>query len=156
MTTAGDVGSAASTDVDMDGVLQELGLTPVLAKYSEALRGVTDDKLRYQQLLFLAAKCEGMPEAAKTDQNKVAGVLQPRCHRSFTPIRCLLTPLFPSLHSRCQAACRRCMCTRPWTTTAQCPSSATATGCSPRALWPCSSMASAATRLTRYPLRPSP
>ena len=74
--TRGDGDSAASTDVDTDGVVfQELGLTPVLAKYSKALRSVTDDKLRYQQLLFLAAKCEGMPADLKTDQNKVTWVL---------------------------------------------------------------------------------
>ena len=74
--TRGDGDSAASTDVDTDGaLLQELGLTPMLAKYSKELRGVTDDKLRYQQLLFMAAKCEGMPEDLKTDQNKVTGVL---------------------------------------------------------------------------------
>lgn len=54
---------------------EELGLTPVLAKYSNALRAVTDDKLRYQQLLFLAAKCEGMPDALKVDGNKVPGCL---------------------------------------------------------------------------------
>ena len=61
----------ASTDTP----LSELGLTPVLEKYSNALRAVTDDKLRYQQLLFLAAKCEGMPEALKVDSNKVPGCL---------------------------------------------------------------------------------
>jgi sulfur transfer protein SufE/stress-induced morphogen len=53
--------------------VEDLGLTPVLEKYANGLRGVTDDKLRYKQLIFLADKCESMDEALKTDQNKVPG-----------------------------------------------------------------------------------
>lgn len=55
--------------------LEELELTPVLTDYAERLRKVTDDKLRYQQLLFLAAKCPPMNDALKVDANKVPGCL---------------------------------------------------------------------------------
>ena len=61
----------ASSVVDMS----ELGLTPILEKYCVGLRGVKDDKLRYQQLMFLASKCTPMVEALKVDTNKVPGCL---------------------------------------------------------------------------------
>jgi len=50
-------------------------LTPVLQRYCEGFRSVVDDKLRYQQLLFLAAKATPMNDALKVEQNKVPGCL---------------------------------------------------------------------------------
>lgn len=55
--------------------VDSLGLTPVLRDYADRLRVVIDDKLRYQQLLFLASKCPAMDDALKTPQNKVPGCL---------------------------------------------------------------------------------
>jgi hypothetical protein len=55
--------------------LSELGLTPELAKYVAGFRSVVDDKLRYQQLFFLASKCAAMDAALKIEQNKVCLVL---------------------------------------------------------------------------------
>ena len=55
--------------------LAALGLTPQLVKYANGLRNVADDKLRYQQLLFLAAKCSPMASNLKIDTNKVPGCL---------------------------------------------------------------------------------
>ena len=46
-------------------------LTPKLLTYAEGLRRVPDEKLRYQQLLFLAAKCAPMDASLKVDMNKV-------------------------------------------------------------------------------------
>lgn len=46
-----------------------------LAKMVTTLRNVPDDKLRYQQLLFLAAKAQPMDAALKIPENKVAGCL---------------------------------------------------------------------------------
>jgi sulfur transfer protein SufE/stress-induced morphogen len=57
-----------STEVD-------LGLTPTLEKYVTDLRNINDDRLRYQQLLYLASKCEGMSDQLKVEQNKVPGCL---------------------------------------------------------------------------------
>lgn len=51
--------------------LSELGLTPELAKYVAGFRSVVDDKLRYQQLFFLASKCAAMDATLKIEQNKV-------------------------------------------------------------------------------------
>jgi sulfur transfer protein SufE/stress-induced morphogen len=53
----------------------DLNLTPVLQKYTDSLRSTTDDKLRYQQLLFLANKCPPMDAALKIPENKVPGCL---------------------------------------------------------------------------------
>ena len=57
------------TSVDTE--LSDLRLTPELEKYVVRFRNVPDDKLRYQQLFFLASKCNPMEEAFKIDQNKV-------------------------------------------------------------------------------------
>jgi BolA-like protein 1 len=59
----------------VDGELSELGLTPALESTVKALKNVPDDKLRYQQLFFLASKCEPMDSAYKIDENKVPGCL---------------------------------------------------------------------------------
>ena len=55
--------------------LKDLCLTPQLETYAVGLRNVPDDKLRYQQLLFLAAKCAPMASELKVDSNKVPGCL---------------------------------------------------------------------------------
>ena len=68
-----DQSLAATADVESD--LAKLGLTPVLEGYVKGLRNVPDDKLRYQQLFFLASKCKPMDPALKTDENKVPGCL---------------------------------------------------------------------------------
>ena len=51
--------------------LSSFALTPKLLTYAEGLRRVPEEKLRYQQLLFLAAKCAPMDATLKTDANKV-------------------------------------------------------------------------------------
>jgi sulfur transfer protein SufE/stress-induced morphogen len=53
----------------------EYCLTPTLKTYADGLRAVTDEKLRYQQLLFMAAKASSMDNALKIDANKVPGCL---------------------------------------------------------------------------------
>lgn len=65
----GKISASMATTVDPD--LSELGLTPELAKYVAGFRSVVDDKLRYQQLFFLASKCAAMDAALKIEQNKV-------------------------------------------------------------------------------------
>lgn len=55
--------------------LDSLNLTPKLRKYAVELRNVRDDKLRYQQLLFLATKCPPIAIEHKVEQNKVPGCL---------------------------------------------------------------------------------
>ena len=64
-----------STSTDIDAELSKLQLTPVLEGYVKGLRNVADDKVRYQQLFFLASKCQPMDVALKTDENKVPGCL---------------------------------------------------------------------------------
>ena len=54
-----------------DAEFLELGLTPELEKYVNGFRKVTDDKLRYQQLFFLASKCSPMDATLKIEKNKV-------------------------------------------------------------------------------------
>ena len=43
--------------------------------YVEGFRKVQDDKLRYQQLLFLASKSSAYPDYLKIPENKVPGCL---------------------------------------------------------------------------------
>jgi BolA-like protein 1 len=57
--------------VDIDS----LKLPSRLRELAEGLRQVRDDKLRYQQLLFLASKAQMMPAELKTIENKVQGCL---------------------------------------------------------------------------------
>ena len=52
-----------------------LDLPPVLKGYVEGFRKVQDDKLRYQQLLFLASKSAAFPDYLKIPENKVPGCL---------------------------------------------------------------------------------
>jgi sulfur transfer protein SufE/stress-induced morphogen len=59
----------------VDDIIQAYQLTDELAKMVRTLRNVPDDKLRYQQLLFLAAKAKPMDAALKVPENKVAGCL---------------------------------------------------------------------------------
>lgn len=53
----------------------DYNLTPKLTSMAESLRIVPDDKLRYQQLLFLASKATPMDESLKVPENKVQGCL---------------------------------------------------------------------------------
>lgn len=61
--------AAIGSDVDA------LNLTPKLRDYAVRLRNVKDDKLRYQQLLFLASQCPPMNDDYKVAHNKVPGCL---------------------------------------------------------------------------------
>ena len=55
--------------------ISELQLPPALDKIVRGFQMVPDQKLRYQQLLFFAAKLGAMDEALCTDENKVPGCL---------------------------------------------------------------------------------
>jgi sulfur transfer protein SufE/stress-induced morphogen len=61
--------SAASSNIS------ELGLTPELERLSKAFKSMADDKMRYKQLLFLAAQSSPMPAELQTPENKVQGCL---------------------------------------------------------------------------------
>ena len=58
-----------------DSSSESLFLPPELEKMVNSLSNVKDDKLRYQQLLFLAQKGKGMDNSLKIDENKVPGCL---------------------------------------------------------------------------------
>lgn len=53
--------------------LKSFGLTPVLKKHTKVFHSITDDKLRYQQLLYLATTCPPMNKKYKIPENKVPG-----------------------------------------------------------------------------------
>lgn len=57
------------------GLASEFNLPPRLAAAAMALRGLPSDRLRYQQLLALAAKLPSMPAELKIPENKVPGCL---------------------------------------------------------------------------------
>ena len=50
-------------------------LPPKLLSYVIDLKNVNDDRMRYQQLLFLASQCEKLDPSLKNDDNKVQGCL---------------------------------------------------------------------------------
>ena len=55
--------------------LASLNLTPKLEDIVEGLRSLPDDKFRYKQVLYLAAKAGDMPSELQTKGNKVPGCL---------------------------------------------------------------------------------
>lgn len=55
--------------------VEDYKLTPQLQSSIDKLRSVTDEKLRYQQLLFLANQAKAMEAQYKTADNKVPGCL---------------------------------------------------------------------------------
>ncbi|CAM9710345.1 unnamed protein product [Chrysoparadoxa australica] len=57
------------------GEIAALGLTPELERLVKAFRSMPDDKMRYKQLLFMAAQGKELEEADKTTANKVQGCL---------------------------------------------------------------------------------
>ena len=67
--------SGAASCVAAAGDLSSLGLTPGLTKTVKGFQLVPDQKLKYQQLLFLAKKCAPMDDALCVEANKVPGCL---------------------------------------------------------------------------------
>ena len=55
--------------------VSQFNLPPKLEEIVVALRKVTDDRLRYQQLLFMASKCQPFDPSLKVAENKVIGCL---------------------------------------------------------------------------------
>jgi sulfur transfer protein SufE len=63
----------ASGESDID-----LGLTPELKKVTDAFSSISDDQLRYKQLLYMAQntkEANDMPATSKIPENKVPGCL---------------------------------------------------------------------------------
>ena len=56
-------------------IINQFSLTPKLKELVTSLSDITDDKLRYQQLLFLGSKTNNFNDEFKTDENKVPGCL---------------------------------------------------------------------------------
>lgn len=54
---------------------ESLGLTPELAKITDAFEAIGDDKLRYKQLLYMANQLQPMDPASMSPENKVPGCL---------------------------------------------------------------------------------
>lgn len=75
LSSSSSPSSTSSTLSDAATSSPSFGLTPTLQSYVDRLRSVMDDKLRYQQLLFLATKLPEFPSALKTEANKVPGCL---------------------------------------------------------------------------------
>jgi cysteine desulfuration protein SufE len=56
----------------------DLGLTPELKRVTDAFRSISDEQVRYKQLLYMAQNTEevnNMPESFKIAENKVPGCL---------------------------------------------------------------------------------
>ena len=86
--------------VAINGELSELCLTPELEKYVTGFRNVADDKLRYQQLFFLASKCKPMEDVFKIEQNKV-------CHLPYFVLRSFFrVRIYPSFDTYNDLYCR--------------------------------------------------
>lgn len=55
--------------------VDDLGLTPELAKITNAFESIGDDKLRYKQLLYMANQLGPMDPSGMIEKNKVPGCL---------------------------------------------------------------------------------
>ena len=64
--------STTTTETPTDNTYN---LPPKLLSYVIDLKNVNDDRMRYQQLLFLASQCEKLDQSLKIDDNKVQGCL---------------------------------------------------------------------------------
>ena len=56
----------------------DLGLTPELKKITDAFSAISDEQVRYKQLLYMAQhtkEANNMPESSKVPENKVPGCL---------------------------------------------------------------------------------
>ena len=69
--------SMSSTD-DIDEDNEDLGLTPELARITDAFCNIGDEQVRYKQLLYMAQntkEANSMDASSKIPQNKVPGCL---------------------------------------------------------------------------------
>lgn len=59
--------------IHMVASVESLNLPPILSKYVKSFAAVTDPKIRYQQLLFLAKELPPMDKSLQTEENRVHG-----------------------------------------------------------------------------------
>lgn len=67
------LGGRRKASLHMVTSVESLNLPPVLSKYVTRFATVSDPKLRYQQLLFLAKELPSMDSKLKTEENRVHG-----------------------------------------------------------------------------------